>query len=100
MNNDGIKTAYDEKLATIGQALSHPIRIQILRLLARGERCGCEIAPYFKLDQSGVSRHLTALRRAGLVASRRDGVRIYWRLAGAHVHDLIAAAERIITEET
>ena len=95
MNSDEIKTAYDEKLAAIGQALAHPIRIQILRLLEQGERCGCEIVPYFGLDQSGVSRHLTALRRAGLIASRRDGVRIYWRLAGDRVRDLLATAVEI-----
>lgn len=89
MNSDEIKTAYDEKMAAIGQALAHPIRIQILRLLEKGERCGCEIAPHFDLDQSGISRHLNALRRAGLISARRDGVRIYWRVTSPAVAELL-----------
>ena len=96
MNQDEITTSYDEDLAAIGQALGHPIRVQILRLLSRGERCGCEIAPYFKLDQSGVSRHLSALRRAGLIVPRRDGVRVYWRLAGPHIRELLRVVEEVV----
>jgi len=80
MNNDDIQNPLDEKIAEIGQALALPTRLQILRLLAKGELCGCEIVPEFELDQSGVSRHLSALKRAGLIGSRRDGVRIYWKL--------------------
>ncbi len=86
-------------IAEIGQALSHPSRIQIIRLLEGGERCSCEIAPYFDLDQSGISRHLNALRRAGLIVSRRDGVRIYWRLSSPHVVKLLHLLEEISHKE-
>jgi len=96
MNRDEITTSYDEDLAAIGQALAHPTRIQILRLLAHGERCGCEIAPYFDLNQSGISRHLNALRRAGLIMSRRDGARIYWRTASLVIPALLNLLEAIV----
>ena len=95
MNNDDMRNPLDEKIAEIGQALAHPTRLQILRLLAKGELCGCEIVPEFGLDQSGVSRHLAVLRRAGLIDSRRDGVRIYWKLADPQVADLLLLAEGI-----
>ena len=88
-------SAFDEKFALIGQALAHPIRIRILRPLEGGELCSCEIAPYFELDQSGISRHLNALRRAGLVRSRRDGVRIYWRISDPRVAKLLRLVEEI-----
>ncbi len=86
----------DEKIASVGQALAHPIRVQMLRLLERGELCSCEFAPYFELDQSGVSRHLNSLLRAGLVRSRRDGVRIYWRLADPSVTEVLKLIERVV----
>jgi ArsR family transcriptional regulator len=95
MTNDDIQNPLDENIAEIGQALGHPIRLQILRLLAKGELCGCEIVPEFELDQSGISRHLTALKRAGLIRSRRDGVRIYWKLADRQVAELLLLAEEI-----
>ena len=95
MNSDDIQHPLDEKIAEIGQALAHPTRLRILRLLAKGELCGCEIVPEFELDQSGVSRHLTALKRAGLIRSRRDGVRIYWKLTDRRVAELLLLAEEI-----
>lgn len=68
-------------LSAIGKALAHPARVEILRLLEEGERCGCEFVPLLGLDPSVVSRHLAILSRAGLVVSRRDGVRVLWRLS-------------------
>lgn len=95
MSKDDIQNPFDERIAEIGQALGHPTRLQILRLLAKGELCGCEIVPEFELDQSGISRHLSVLKRAGLIDSRRDGVRIYWKLADRRVAELLLLAEEI-----
>jgi len=87
--------------AEIGQALGHPIRIEILRLLADcGERCSCEIEPLFRLDQSGISRHLAALRRAGLIVSRQDGVRALHRLASPGVVRLVRELDALADERT
>jgi ArsR family transcriptional regulator len=90
--------AQESLLAEIGQALGHPARIEILRLLENGELCSCEIGPLFHLDQSGISRHLSALRRAGLIVSRQEGVRVLNRLASSRVVDLLALADRIALE--
>jgi len=98
MDNNSIRTNYDEKIAEVGRALAHPYRIQILRLLCEKELCGCEIAPHFELDQSGISRHLNALRRAGLITPRRDGVRVYWRVSSSKVVDLLHLLEEKMGE--
>ena len=98
MDNNKRRSLVDERIAEMGQALGHPYRIQILRLLSKGELCGCEIAPHFKLDQSGISRHLNALRRAGLITPRRDGVRVYWRVSSSTVVDLLHLLEEKIGE--
>ncbi len=79
-------------LTRVGKALSHPARVHILELLAQGELCGCEIAPQIGLDPSVVSRHLGLLARGGLVCSRRDGVRLMWRLASG---ELVALLDRL-----
>ena len=85
----------DSFLAEIGEALGHPIRIAILRLVAQGETCLCEIRPLFPVDESGLSRHLAALRRAGLLVARREGVRVLYNLASPRVLDLLDAGEAV-----
>ncbi|MFP5379912.1 MAG: ArsR/SmtB family transcription factor, partial [Vicinamibacteria bacterium] len=55
--------------------------LRILALLARGEVCVCQLHGSLRLPQPTVSRHLASLRRAGLVAARRDGVWMHYRLA-------------------
>ncbi|MEW5825548.1 MAG: metalloregulator ArsR/SmtB family transcription factor [Candidatus Bipolaricaulota bacterium] len=89
-------TPLDLGCASVGMGLSHPIRIAILRRLAeRVELCSCEIEPCLDVDPSGVSRHLSALRDAGLIVSRRDGVRVLHRLASPAVAELLSAADRV-----
>lgn len=70
-------------------ALSHPVRIEIVAMLARGERCICEIAPYFKQERSVVSRHLSRLEAAGVVRFRREGRQVFYRLADPRMLQLL-----------
>lgn len=79
-------------LTLVGKALSHPLRERMLWLLADGERCGCEFAPELGVDPSIVSRYLAVLERAGLVTSRREGVRVLWTLADS---ELLGVLERL-----
>ena len=55
-------------------------RLRIMNLLLAGELCGCDIQYVIGVTQSNVSRHLTYLKRSGLVADRRSGYRVYYRL--------------------
>jgi len=69
-------------LAALCKALGDETRLRLLALLARGEVCVCDLHSSLRLPQPTVSRHLAALRRAGLVAARRDGIWMHYRLAG------------------
>jgi ArsR family transcriptional regulator, arsenate/arsenite/antimonite-responsive transcriptional repressor len=61
--------------------LADRTRLRILNLLLRGELCGCDVEYVLEVSQSNVSRHLNYLKRAGLVSDRRDGYRVFYRLA-------------------
>ena len=86
-------------LTLIGKALSHPLRERILWLLADGERCGCEFAPELGVDPSVVSRYLAVLERAGLVESRREGVRVMWSLADLGILDVLEKLAELTAEK-
>ena len=66
----------------ITKALSDPGRVRILLALRRGELCVCQITELFGLATSTVSKHLSILFQAGLVASRKEGRWIYYQLPG------------------
>ena len=85
----------ESRIAEIGKALAHPVRVKMLLLLVDGERCGCEFAPILQIDPSVVSRYLAVLSRAGLVTSRRDGVRVMWRLTDPSVLDVLEHMEAL-----
>lgn len=91
-------TTVESGLAVVGKALAHPARFQVLRALEGGERCGCELVPLLGLDPSVVSRHLAILSRAGLVASRREGVRILWRLASPDIPRILDCLANLACE--
>lgn len=86
-------------LTRIGKALSHPLRERMLWLLAAGERCGCEFAPELGVDPSVVSRYLAVLERAGLVTSRREGVRVMWRLADGQLLEVLEQLAELTREK-
>ena len=66
----------DAELAILAKAIGHPIRVKIVRLLARQSGCICgELVDVFPLAQSTVSQHLKVLKEAGLVNSSNDGPR-------------------------
>jgi len=84
------KAALFDALATTGKALSNGKRLELLDLLAQGERSVEALAKAAGLGLTTASAHLQTLRQAGLVATRRDGVRIHYRLSGGDVAALYA----------
>jgi len=70
-----------DDLAQLFQLLSEPVRLNILGLLTGGEQCVCKLYGPLNLPQSTVSRHLSLLRNAGLVAARRQGTWMHYRLS-------------------
>ena len=98
------KMALYEQFARVGKALANPARLELLDLLAQGERSVEELAETAGMKVSNTSAQLRALAGAGLVASRRDGVRIYYRLADENVSAFVGqvqdfAASRLATVE-
>lgn len=76
------------QLARIGKALSSPHRLEILELLAQGERTVDSLATETGLSLANTSQHLQALRQAALVDSRKDGLFVHYRLADPDVFEL------------
>lgn len=70
-----------EALEGVLKALADKTRLRILGLLSGGEVCVCNLHESLKLPQPTVSRHLAYLRRAGLVAARKEGLWVHYRLA-------------------
>jgi len=69
-------TKKEQDIALMAKALSHPARIQILKILAKQNECICgEIVEILPLAQSTVSQHLKALQEAGLIQGTIDGPR-------------------------
>lgn len=89
------KTALNEQFARIGKALASPRRIELLDLLAQGEHSVETLATETDMGVTLASSHLQALRRARLVDTRRDGSRIYYRLAGNDVYQLLSALRTV-----
>jgi DNA-binding transcriptional ArsR family regulator len=69
--------AADEELAGLAKALAHPVRVQILRILAEKQSCVCgELVLSLPLAQSTVSQHLKVLKDAGLIRGEVSGPRV------------------------
>ena len=85
-----------EAKANLFRVLGHPARVRILELLRDGERSVGALQAELELDSGGTSQHLTALRRIGLVESRREGTSVFYRVADPRVFDLLAAGRAII----
>jgi DNA-binding transcriptional ArsR family regulator len=62
------------------KAMADPMRLEILHALQGGERCVNDILGQVGGSQANVSKHLSVLRRAGLVECRREGVNVYYRI--------------------
>jgi ArsR family transcriptional regulator len=89
---------------TILAALAEPTRFAAMRLLRDGrERCLCDLMESLGKSQSGLSRHMTALKKAGLVVDRRDAQWVRYRrnpALSASVRALIEAALRLDVSST
>jgi rhodanese-related sulfurtransferase len=84
------KAALFEGFAQVGKALGSPKRLELLDLLAQGERSVEVLAGRAGLGLTSASGHLQILRQAGLVSTRKEGTKVYYRLAGTDVAALWA----------
>ena len=85
------KRAAFTEFAAVAQALANPHRVELIELLAQGERSVDALAQLSGLRLTNASQHLQALRRAGLVTARRAGKQVRYALAGPDVIELLMA---------
>lgn len=83
------------QFARLGKALASPHRLELLDLLAQSERTVEALAAETGMSLANASQHLQALRRAGLVNSRKQGLFVHYRLADPSVSDLCAAIRTV-----
>jgi rhodanese-related sulfurtransferase/DNA-binding transcriptional ArsR family regulator len=102
MSERELKSRLYEQFAKVGSALSSPARLEMLDVLAQGERSVEVLAERASLSVANTSRHLQVLRDAGLVEARKEGLRVYYRLADPGVYELLQSvrshAERRLAE--
>jgi rhodanese-related sulfurtransferase/DNA-binding transcriptional ArsR family regulator len=89
------KTALYDQFARVGKALAAGKRLELLDLLAQGERDVAALAAAADLGLTTASAHLQTLRQANLVTTRRAGTRVLYRLAGRDVADLYARLREV-----
>ena len=85
-------------LARIGKAVASPHRLELLELLAQSDRTVESLAAEAAMSVANTSQHLQALREAGLVESRKDGLFVHYRLADPSVVEL-SRALRVVAEK-
>jgi len=93
-----LKDLLYEQVARIGKAVSSPKRLELLELLAQGEKTVETLAGELAVDVKLTSAHLKALKEARLVASRRDGKFVIYRLSGPDVARLWVMLREVAEE--
>jgi DNA-binding transcriptional ArsR family regulator len=79
------------------RVLGHPVRVRILELLRAGERSVGDLQAALELDSSGTSQHLSALRKQGIVESRREGTSVFYRVKDPRAFQLLEVARQVLT---
>jgi rhodanese-related sulfurtransferase len=98
MGDRASKEALFDGFAEVAKALASGRRAEIVDVLAQGERSVDEVAEEIGQSVANTSHHLRAMARAGLLVTRRDGTRIFYRLAGERVAALWAALRDVAAE--
>jgi DNA-binding transcriptional ArsR family regulator len=87
-----------EARAQVMKALAHPTRLFIVDELSRGERCVCDLTEMVGADVSTVSKHLSLLKRAGVVLDDKRGVQVFYRLRVPCILNFFGCVEAVLEE--
>lgn len=91
MRHREFKDRLYEELGRIAKGIDSPRRLELIDLLAQGERSVEDLASEAALSIANTSQHLQVLRRARLVETRKEGLRVYYRLGHPEVYDVARA---------
>ncbi|CAM03678.1 ArsR family transcriptional regulator [Saccharopolyspora erythraea NRRL 2338] len=95
MGEQGAKAVLFEQFARVGKALASGKRLELLDILAQGERTVESLARAAQLGMTTASAHLQTLKRANLVVTRGEGTKVHYRLAGSDVAALYALVRAV-----
>jgi ArsR family transcriptional regulator len=84
----------EKETIKILKALGDETRLKIIKYLLNGEKCVCEIFPYVKRTQSTVSIQLKVLEKAGILSSRREGKKVYYKIKDKRINKILRIIER------
>ncbi len=82
--------------AEVFKAMGHPLRLAVLEFLRDGEKCVCEIVEHTGTGMSNISKHLSILKNVGMVADRRDGLKIMYSLTMPCALDFTRCVEGVV----
>jgi len=88
----------EEDQARFLKCVGEPTRLQILKLLAKGERCVGELASVLNKEQSLVSHHLRALKACNIVKDEQKAQKVYYKLTDVRLAKLIIYSEALMKE--
>lgn len=95
MSRNNFKQDLFAQFARVGKALGNGNRLELLEFLAQGERSVDELAKVSGLSVANTSQHLQQLRQAGLVLTRKEGLKVFYRLSGDDVIGLLDALHNV-----
>jgi DNA-binding transcriptional ArsR family regulator len=88
-------TKFENKASKLLSVLGNPFRIKLLLAIGKGETCVCHLETILKKRQAFISQHLMALRKAGILDTRREGKYIFYRLSDHRIYGLIQDAGKL-----
>ena len=88
----------EEDQARFLRCIGEPTRLQILRMLAKDERCVGELASVLDKEQSLISHHLRALKECNIVKERQEAQKVYYKLTDVRLARLIIDSEALMKE--
>lgn len=95
--NKETKKFYELKVEIL-QAAAHPIRLAIIEFLSKGEQCVCDIVEHVGAKRSNVSRHLLVMVKAGVLESRKDGLKVIYSLRTPCILKFLSCVEQVLNE--
>ncbi len=95
MKSETVKNRLFAQLAIVAKALGNANRLQLIELLAQGERSVEDLASLAGLSMANASQHLQRLVRAGLIVGRKEGLHVFYRLADEAIVDLLGGLRRV-----
>ncbi|MDF9409692.1 metalloregulator ArsR/SmtB family transcription factor [Pelotomaculum isophthalicicum JI] len=81
------------------KALAHPTRIRIIKHLMNSERCVCEFTEDLDVEQSNMSQHLAILRKQGIVSSRKDGMKVMYKVNHPQIFEILQLIEEVLVSQ-